>query len=82
MLSKPVVAHALVMERPDRVIVDLPEVTFRLPAETGRKREGLVASFRYGLFARAQSRMVMDLAQPATGSRLECSRIRKTARRF
>jgi N-acetylmuramoyl-L-alanine amidase len=71
MLSKPVVARAHVMERPDRVIVDLPEVTFRLPAETGRKREGLVSSFRYGLFASGQSRMVMDLAQPATVSRLE-----------
>ena len=40
-----------VMERPDRVIVDLPEVAFHLPAENGRKQEGLIASFRYGLFA-------------------------------
>ena len=70
-LSKPITAHAHLMERPDRVIVDLPEVTFHLPTETGRKREGLIASFRYGLFAPGRSRVVMDLAQPATVSRID-----------
>jgi N-acetylmuramoyl-L-alanine amidase len=70
-LSKPITAHAHLMERPDRVIVDLPEVTFHLPTETGRKREGLIASFRYGLFAPGRSRVVMDLAQPALVSRIE-----------
>lgn len=67
-LSKPVTAHAYLMERPDRVIVDLPEVTFHLPAETGRKKEGMIASYRYGLFAPGRSRVVMDLAQPAVVS--------------
>jgi N-acetylmuramoyl-L-alanine amidase len=70
LLSKPVTAHAAVMERPDRVILDLPEVTFRLPTETGRKREGLISSFRYGLFAPGRSRVVMDLTQPALVSRI------------
>ena len=69
-LSKPVTAHAYLMERPDRVIVDLPEVTFHLPAETARKREGAIASYRYGLFAPGQSRVVMDLAHPAIVSRI------------
>ncbi|NIX77392.1 N-acetylmuramoyl-L-alanine amidase [Microvirga terricola] len=67
-LSKPVAAKAYLMERPDRVIVDLPEVAFHLPAETGRKREGLIASYRYGLFAPGRSRMVVDLSQPAVVS--------------
>jgi N-acetylmuramoyl-L-alanine amidase len=65
-LSKTVTAQAYLMERPDRIIVDLPEVTFHLPAEMGRKREGMIASYRYGLFAPGRSRVVMDLAQPAT----------------
>jgi N-acetylmuramoyl-L-alanine amidase len=65
-LSKAVTAQAYLMERPDRVIIDLPEVSFHLPAELGRKREGLIASYRYGLFAPGRSRVVMDLAQPAT----------------
>jgi N-acetylmuramoyl-L-alanine amidase len=65
-LSKAVTAQAYLMERPDRVIIDLPEVSFHLPVELGRKREGLIASYRYGLFAPGRSRVVMDLAQPAT----------------
>ncbi len=64
-LSKGVTAQAYLMERPDRVIIDLPEVAFHLPPETGRKRDGLIASYRYGLFAPGRSRVVMDLAQPA-----------------
>ena len=58
------------MERPDRIIVDLPEVSFHLPPETGRKREGVIASFRYGLFAPGRSRIVIDLAQTANVSEI------------
>ena len=64
-LSKPVTAQVSLMERPDRLIIDLPEVAFHLPAEAGRSKEGLVASYRYGLFAPGRSRVVMELAQPA-----------------
>ena len=56
------------MERPDRVIIDLPEVAFHLPAEAGRSKEGLIASYRYGLFAPGRSRVVMEL--DAAGRRL------------
>jgi N-acetylmuramoyl-L-alanine amidase len=67
-LSKPVTAQASLMERPDRVIIDLPEVAFHLPAESGRSKEGLIASYRYGLFAPGRSRVVMELTQPAVVS--------------
>jgi N-acetylmuramoyl-L-alanine amidase len=70
-LSRPVAPRVAYMERPDRVIIELPEVTFRLPAEIGRRREGLVSSFRYGLFGSERSRIVIDLAQPASVSRLD-----------
>ncbi|HEV7440344.1 MAG TPA: N-acetylmuramoyl-L-alanine amidase [Methylobacterium sp.] len=70
-LSKPVEARAFVMERPDRAVIDLAEVNFQLAAETGRRREGLVQSFRYGLFAPGRSRIVVDLAGPATVGRIE-----------
>ncbi|WP_292509303.1 N-acetylmuramoyl-L-alanine amidase [Methylobacterium sp.] len=70
-LSKSVEARAFVMERPDRVVIDLAEVNFQLGPETGRKREGLVASFRYGLFAPGRSRIVVDLAHPATVAKIE-----------
>lgn len=67
-LSKAVTAQVSVMERPDRVIIDLPEVAFHLPQEAGRSREGLIASYRYGLFAPGRSRVVMELTQPAVVS--------------
>ncbi len=67
-LSKPVTAQASLMERPDRLIIDLPEVAFHLPPDSGRQRAGVISSFRYGLFAPGRSRVVMDLAQPATVS--------------
>src|SRR5215204_7269479 len=48
-LSEPVEARSFVMERPDRLVIELPRVNFQLPAESGRRREGLVTSLRYGL---------------------------------
>ncbi len=71
LLSGPVQARAFVMERPDRAIIDLPEVNFQLPPDAGRRREGLVASYRYGLFAPGRSRLVIDLAGPALVTRAE-----------
>jgi N-acetylmuramoyl-L-alanine amidase len=70
-LSKAIEARAFVMERPDRAVIDLAEVNFQLGPEAGRNREGVVASFRYGLFAPGRSRIVVDLAQPATVGRIE-----------
>jgi N-acetylmuramoyl-L-alanine amidase len=64
-LSEPIEALAHLMEGPDRVIIDLPEVAFHLAAENGSKREGVIASYRYGLFAPGRSRVVIDLAHPA-----------------
>jgi N-acetylmuramoyl-L-alanine amidase len=69
-MSRAVVAQVQLMESPDRVIVDLPEVAFHLPADLGRRQEGLIASYRYGLFAPGRSRVVMDLTQPALVSAL------------
>ncbi|MFC0219197.1 N-acetylmuramoyl-L-alanine amidase [Pseudochelatococcus lubricantis] len=68
-LSAPVEARAFLLERPDRVIIDLPQVAFSMPgdshADGRRKAAGLVASFRYGLFAQGRSRIVIDLKEPA-----------------
>ncbi|GJE56989.1 MULTISPECIES: N-acetylmuramoyl-L-alanine amidase [Methylobacterium] len=70
-LSKPVEARAFVMERPDRAVIDLPEVNFQIGPEAGIKREGVVTSYRYGLFAPGRSRIVVDLAGPAVVDGIE-----------
>lgn len=67
-LSKAVTAQVSLMEGPDRLIIDLPEIAFHLPPEAGRQRVGLISSYRYGLFAPGKSRVVVDLSQPATVS--------------
>lgn len=69
-ISQPVEARAFVMERPDRVVIELPEVNFQLPQGAGRRGAGLAASFRYGVFAPGKSRIVIDLAAPATVTRI------------
>jgi N-acetylmuramoyl-L-alanine amidase len=55
-----------VMTKPDRVIVDLPEVNFQLSPDFGRKPSGLIRSARFGLFAPGRSRIVIELAGPAS----------------
>lgn len=52
------------LANPDRLIIDLPEVEFSIPADSGESGRGLVADWRFGLFAVGRSRVVMDLTGP------------------
>jgi N-acetylmuramoyl-L-alanine amidase len=49
---------------PYRVVVDLPEVVFKLPSRAGEHGRGLVKAFRYGLIMRGGSRIVIDTKGP------------------
>src|SRR5262245_25212474 len=64
-LSEKVDLRAFTLANPYRVVIDMPQVTFRLPPRTGEKGRGLVKAFRYGLVMPGGSRMVLDLARPA-----------------
>ncbi len=50
---------------PYRIVIDLPEVHFRLAPEAGKTGRGLVSAYRYGLISRGKSRIVLDVASPA-----------------
>jgi N-acetylmuramoyl-L-alanine amidase len=63
--SQPLTATPFALEKPDRLVLDMPEVNFQLPAHTGESSSGLVKSFRFGLFGFGRSRVVIDLAGPA-----------------
>ncbi|MFI5014067.1 MAG: N-acetylmuramoyl-L-alanine amidase [Hyphomicrobiales bacterium] len=63
--SQPLSATPFALEKPDRLVLDLPEVNFQLPAHTGETGMGVVKSFRFGLFGFGRSRVVIDLAAPA-----------------
>jgi len=54
---------------PYRVVIDLPEVEWRLPATTLTVGRGLVQQFRYGLFKPGVSRVVLDVAGPVAVKR-------------
>jgi N-acetylmuramoyl-L-alanine amidase len=49
---------------PYRIIIDMPDVSFRLPKGSGQQGHGLIQAYRYGLFAPGKSRIVIDLKGP------------------
>jgi N-acetylmuramoyl-L-alanine amidase len=61
---------SFVLEGPDRVVVEMPGLHCKLPPEASRRRGGLVAGLRCGLFALGRTRLVVDLAAPAAIVRL------------
>jgi N-acetylmuramoyl-L-alanine amidase len=64
-LDRTVQLRAFALADPYRVVVDLPQTTFRLGAETGATGRGLIKAFRYGLVMPGGSRIVFDLTGPA-----------------
>lgn len=63
-LSRKVEVRAFTLADPYRVVIDMPQVTFKLPAKAGNTGRGLVKAFRYGLVMQGGSRMVLDVAGP------------------
>ncbi len=67
-LSDPVNLRTFTLANPDRVVVDMPEVSWKLGAPPQPSGHGAVKSYRYGLFREGNSRMVIDLNRPVTVS--------------
>ena len=57
-------AEVFTLASPYRVVIDLPEVSWRLPEGVGKTGAGLIENFRYGLFAPGKSRVVLDVKAP------------------
>lgn len=55
---------AFTLADPYRIVIDLPQVDFRLPAKAGDIGRGLVKAFRYGLVMPGGSRIVIDTKGP------------------
>jgi N-acetylmuramoyl-L-alanine amidase len=64
-LNKKIDIRAYTIATPNRVVVDLPEVSFDLPIGAGKQSRGLISAFRYGQFAPGKARIVIDLREPA-----------------
>ena len=63
-LSQKIDVAAFTLADPYRVVIDLPQVTFKLPASAGEHGRGLVTAFRYGLIMQGGSRIVLDTKGP------------------
>ena len=63
-LDKAIAFRAFALADPYRVIVDIPQVNFQLPAGAGTTGRGLIKAFRYGLVMPGGSRIVFDLTGP------------------
>ena len=55
---------AFTLADPYRIVLDLPQVTFDLPAKAGAQGRGLIKEFRYGLIMAGGSRIVLDTKGP------------------
>ena len=65
-LSEQVEFSIFTLAEPRRMVVDFPELDFRLPPRPfGDGTVGVIATMRYGLFEPGVSRLVLDLARPA-----------------
>jgi N-acetylmuramoyl-L-alanine amidase len=63
-LSRRIDLHAFTLSDPYRVVVDIPEVIFKLPPKAGESGRGLIKAFRFGLMMEGGSRLVLDVAKP------------------
>src|SRR3984957_11321554 len=64
-LSDPVKIRVFTLANPNRVVIDMPEMLWRLTREDRPSGKGAVGSYRYGLFRPGNSRFVIDLRRPA-----------------
>lgn len=63
-LTRKVDLHAFTLADPYRVVVDIPQLTFKLPPNAGQSGRGLIKAFRYGLIMEGGSRIVLDVTRP------------------
>lgn len=64
-LSAPVTAEPTLLSGPDRLVLDLPTVAWKLPDTVTGGGLGLVKGYRFSTFDAKTSRIVFDLAGPS-----------------
>lgn len=64
-ISDPVDVKAFTLTNPNRIVIDMPEVLWRVQGESRPSGRGAIRSYRFGLFRKGNSRFVIDLNAPA-----------------
>lgn len=73
-LTRAVDVSLATLSEPERIVVDLPQVEFKVPGSAGQKGRGLIKAFRFGLLEVGQSRVVIDTAFPVRARSFESAR--------
>lgn len=68
-LSAPVSFQVFALADPYRIVLDLPDIGWQVPAGTARRKGGLIAGLRFGHFRRDNARVVLDLSGPGVVGR-------------
>ena len=63
-LTKKIAFKVFALAKPYRIVIDLPEVGWRLPSRPLPADIGMVKNLRYGLFQPGTSRIVLDVNKP------------------
>lgn len=63
-LTQTLGVRAFTLADPYRVVIDIPQTIFQLPAKTGDGGRGLIKAYRFGLVMAGGSRIVIDLTKP------------------
>src|SRR5690348_2765826 len=67
-MSDPVAMRTFTLSGPNRVVIDMPLVQWHLESPPRPAGNGIVRSYRYGLFRSGNSRFVIDLNAPVSVS--------------
>jgi len=62
--TAPIAPNLFTMGRPHRLVIDLPELQWRIPRPSGYIDSPLVKKFSFGLFQPGVSRLVLNLSGP------------------
>ncbi|NQW10208.1 MAG: N-acetylmuramoyl-L-alanine amidase [Alphaproteobacteria bacterium] len=65
-LSRDIDFFVFLLPDPYRIVVDLPELAFELPANARSRPVGRISGWRHGLFEQGTSRLVIDATEPMT----------------
>jgi N-acetylmuramoyl-L-alanine amidase len=63
-LSDPVDVRVFTLTNPNRVVMDMPDVQWRMPDAARPSGKGIVKSYRYGQFRKGNARFIVDLNTP------------------
>ena len=64
-LSEKVPYRFFTLQDPYRIVIDLPEVQWKIPETPRSPSGGVITSYRFGLFQAGNSRLVVDIDRPA-----------------